>query len=608
MRPAPTMRARLALAAAAALALLAGSLAAVPAARAADVRVRAVLEPGEIGPGDDAFFSIEVSGGVFDHVDFRPTFELVNFEQVGGPARSDNLQWVNGVTHRSTKLTWRLRAGDLGIAAVRRISVEVDGERYDLPSRQARVVAEPPSSRRRPLAGQPQPPASPFPSLLEDLWRQGERRREAERPQVRLIAEVTPRSPWVGQQVTYTLWLYTQTSIAQVNTKELPEFRGFWVEEMPRRDDTPTESVELDGETYYRTPLLQRALFALRPGRYDVDPAQAYLVARLAPSNPFAALLPRSEQIERASQPLTLDVRPLPAVPPDLAGSFHGLVGDLSLAARLVPSELAVGDASTLEVKLTGRGNVAGLELPTPRTPAAVEVMRPEESGGNQLDGTTVRADRSWSFPLVPQRPGTWRLPPLQLTYFDPAAGEYRLATAEPLVLRARRGEAQAAAAGGPMLHPLKNAALPLEGAGVPPWRTALPWLFALPWALVLTTVLVRRRRRAAEGPADAADQRFAQRLAVATAEHRPRQSAIALETAWRELLEETHGLPRDLPPSRWRRHLEATGVDERHLAELDELVDDLHYLRHAPELSSVAQLSGELASRSRRLGRRLTA
>ena len=36
--------------------------------------------------------------------------------------------------------------------------------------------------------------------------------------------------------------------------------------------------------------------------------------------------------------------------------------------------------------------------------------------------------------------------------------------------------------------------------------------------------------------------------------------------------------------------------------------VDDLHYLRHAPQLSTVAELTGALAQRSRRLGRRLAA
>jgi len=308
----------------------------------------------------------------------------------------------------------------------------------------------------------------------------------------------------------------------------------------------------------------------------------------------------------RASEPLTLDVRPLPPVPPDLAGRWHGLVGDLDLDARLVPSELAVGDASTLEVTLSGRGHVEGLELPAPRLPQEVEAMPPEERGGNRVEHGEVAAERSWSFPLVPREPGTWRLPPLELAYFDPRAGDYRLAATPALVLRARRGDPHGGAAGGPVLHPLKNAALPLDDDPAGPWRAALPWLFALPWALVLGSALVRRRREAAGG--DGPWPRFAGRVAAAAAEERPRRTAIALEEAWRDLLAESRALPPELPPSRWGRHLAATGAGARDLAELDELIEDLHYLRHAPQLSTIGELAGDLAERSRRLGRRLAA
>lgn len=585
--------------------LLAAAVAAWPAA-AEDVEVRAHLEPEMLAPGEDAFFSIEVSGGVFDRVDFEPDFELLNFEPIGGPTRSSNVRWINGVTHRSLRLTWRLRAADLGPAAVRRISVRVGGERYDLPARQARVVSDPPAGRRRPPVGQPQRPSWRFPDTLEDLWRQRAERREAQRPEIRLVAEATPRRPWAGQQVTFTLWLYTQTSIHQVSLKDLPEFRGFWVEEMTGGDGRRQEAVELDGETFYRTPLLQRALFPLRPGQYRIDPAEVFLVARLVPTNPFAPVLPRAEQIVRASAPLTVDVRPLPPVPPDLAGRWHGLVGDLALDARLVPSELAVGDASTLEVELTGRGNVEGLELPAPRLPPEVDALPPEETGGNRADGTRVTAQRAWSFPLVPRETGTWRLPPLELAYFDPEAGEYRLAATPALMLRARRAAPAAGRAGGPVLHPLKNAALPIEDDPLAPWQRALPWLFALPWAVVLGTALLRRRGADGDGGGPLAT--FAGRLDAAVAEERPRQAAIAIEAAWRDLLAASRALPPGLPPSRWRQHLRATGADERLLAELDALVEDLHYLRHAPQLSTVAELAAELAERSRRLGCRLAA
>lgn len=587
---------------AAAVALLA-ALAVTPAS-AADVELEARLEPEVLGVDGVAFFSIEARGGVFSRVGFEPEFELVNFEQVGGPARSENLQWVNGSTSRSLRLTWRLRPLGLGQAAVRGIRVEVGGERYDLPAQAARVVEDPPpSSRRRPPTGSRRPPlpGRRFPDPLDDLMGRRSQRTRGE-PEIRLVAEATPERAWTGQQVTYRLWLYTQTNISRVSLSEQPDFRGFWVEEVPRDEDRAAEPVELDGERFWRTPLLERALFPRRPGRYELSPAEVHLVARIAPSDPFGRLLPRSERLHLVSGAVTVDVRPLPPPPPDLADRFGGLVGDLSLDARLVPSELAAGDAATLELHLTGSGHVEGLGDPRPPAPDGLRLLPAEESGGNRLRGSRVRADRTWRIPVVPERPGTWRLPPVEMAYFDPDAGRYRLAASPPLVLRARRGEPETAMAGGPALHPIKNAALPAPDPG-PRWHTTLPWLFALPWAVVLVASLAARRRDdGARGPLE----RFEGRLAEAAGEERPRRAAIALEAAWHDLLAERFDVPGDTTPSRWPEHLSDAAAAPRDRAELARLVEDLHYLRNAPQLSAIAQLTGELVDRSRRLARRL--
>jgi hypothetical protein len=193
------------------------------------------------------------------------------------------------------------------------------------------------------------------------------------------------------------------------------------------------------------------------------------------------------------------------------------------------------------------------------------------------------------------------------MTYFDPTAGEYRLAASDALVLRARRGAPEVAVAGGPALHPIKNAALPTEEDPRPRLGDALLWLFALPWAVVLVAALVRwRQGEGSDG--DAVRSLFAARLDEAAAIDRPRQSAILLEVAWHDLLAERFGVPPETAPSRWCELLAAAGVPRRDCDALDELVEDLHYLRNAPQLSTTAELTGELVERSRRLARRLAA
>jgi len=595
-------------AAGALLAALAATLFAALPAAADSPTVVVDLDPKVLGVGDTAFLTIEVRGGVFTNVRFDPSFELTNFEQVGNPASSSNVQWINGVTTRSLRHTWRLQAGQLGLATVSDIRVQVGDDRFDLPAVEAQVVEDPPASaRRRPPAPGPAMPRNPGPGWrLRDPLADRFRRGQEDEPKVRLLAEVSPPVAWAGEQVTYTLWLYTQTDIRRISLREMPDFNGFWVEEIPRRDDLPTEPTTLDGESFFRTPLLRRALFALGPGEFDVDPVEVSLTARVARSGFFRSLS-TAQPMELASNPVRLEIRPLPAPPPELAADFGGLVGDLRLDARLVPSELAVGDAANLELTLSGHGNVEGMATPRLDLPEGLSALPAGEAGGNRVPDVDVEAERTWSWPLVPERPGTWRLPTLGVVYFDPASGEYRRAEAPPLMLRARRGEPETALAGGPALHPIKNAALPPDESPAPRIAATLPWLFALPWALVLTVALVRLRNggeRRNAGPLT----RFEARLAEAVADERPRQTAIAVEAAWVDLLAERFDVPPGTPPSRWSAALAASAVDARLRDALDELIDDLHYLRNAPQLSTTAELTGELAERSRRLARRLAA
>lgn len=583
------------------------ALAAVPAA-ADEVLVSAHLEPQEVRPGDDVFLTIEATGGVFDQVGFTADFQLLNLERVGQPAMSRGISWNNGVASRSHRKTWRLRAQSFGTAAVRDLHIEINGRRMELPGEQVRVVSDPATPRRRP-SGRLSRPSDRLSSPLQD-WLRGRQnpRRETPRPKVMLIAEAVPANPWAGQQVTYNLWLYTQTSIGSVSLKKMPEFRGFWVEEVEQRQNLTSERVERDGELFHRSLLTQRVLFPIRPGRYELEPAELYAMARMTRTDPFAARLAPAEKLVLTSQPVTLDVKPLPPVPADLEAAWSGLVGDFSIAARLLPSELAVGEASTLELTLTGNGHAEGLEMPRPELPDEVQAMPAEASGGNRLRGDRVQAERTWAVPLVPHSPGTWRLPPVELAYFDPGTSAYRLARSEPLVLRARRGEIRAAAAGASLIHPLKNAALPTDGTAARDWHRSLPWLFGLPWALVLVTGLVGVLRRPEAGAASQADAfaRFHARLAAAGDEERPRQAALGLEAAWRELLAEVYGVGAGDPAASWPLHLREVGVPPRRTAELEELLEEVHYLRHAPQLSTVSELAGDLRHRSLRLARRL--
>jgi hypothetical protein len=139
----------------------------------------------------------------------------------------------------------------------------------------------------------------------------------------------------------------------------------------------------------------------------------------------------------------------------------------------------------------------------------------------------------------------------------------------------------------------------------------------------VLVVTLLRRERAGAAGPAGAAPapapgparegrdlrearRRLEERLAEAAAEARPRQAALLIESAWRDLLSERWGGLPSLPLDRWAREAQARGEDAATVAEIGRLAEDLQFLRQAPQLSATEAVRGEVAARGRSLLRRL--
>lgn len=575
-------------------------------AQAAEADVHAALEPDVIGRDETATLSIEMRGEGISSLRFRPNLQLENLEIVSGPSQYEDLRYTSGRWTRTYRLSWQVRPLGLGRAAVRNISVVLEGHQVQLQDQEIRVQREP-TQRAQPRSRRDEDDADPFQQFFGRMqlprWRQ-----EPEQPGVFLRAEIQPAQPVVGQQVLYTVYLFTREDIAAISPSGVPPFRGFWVQDIPIPQQPPMEMVEIDGRRYGRVPLIQKALFPLRSGHYTVDPATIDLtVERYDRSFFFGPAVSRPQTVRLRTEGQTLDVQPLPPAPP----GFAGAVGQVALTARLEPRQIRLGEAATLTVELAGHGNLQGLPEPKVETPPGLTVYPPQQEGKEEVAGTLVRGRRSWSYVVVPDRTGRYRIEAPRVTYFDPVARQYRMAAAPDLELNALPRPGTPIAADNAVSHGAHTAAL-TTARGLARWsRSPLLWLFALPLGLVLIVALVWRRTSGADGgprsagsPAPAA--RLEAALAEAQTEERPRQVAARLEEAWRNFLAERWGVPVSTPSSRWNERLAGQGMEAATVNELGQLLDDLEYLRYAPQLSTTDTLRSEALARCRRLLRRL--
>ena len=202
------------------------------------------------------------------------------------------------------------------------------------------------------------------------------------------------------------------------------------------------------------------------------------------------------------SNPLRLQVKELPSGRP---AAFSGLVGSFQLTATALPERIDVGETLTVDVLLAGDGAVAGASLPA-WLAEGYRVYDDTPAVSAKLSDGKLSASARFRRAVVPERPGTLELPPVRMSWFDPAAGEYverevQLGSVEVV------GAAQAASletfggqgAAGTAVATLGDDILPVRtsvslSAGWPSW---LGWLLAVPGAGLLVVEGIGRMRGA---------------------------------------------------------------------------------------------------------------
>lgn len=622
-------------------AFLVAALAAAPelaAAAALQVQVKATLEPDLIGLDETATFTIEAQGGGFGSLRFEPRFTLDNLEIAGEPSQFENFKLVNGALSRSYGLTWQLRPLAPGPARVRSIAIRLAGKVATLAAHEIQVQEQAAGGGAAAGRGSTLLRATPQDDPLDlfgQLFGGGGSPPEAPRqePAAFLRAEIEPPRPVAGQQVLYTLYLYTRQDVAAINTRSLPTFRGFWVRDLPQPEHPTPEMMSLGGARYARVPLARKALFALRPGRHPLEAAAMDVVLESVEHGFFGSALARPEQLYLRTPATVVEVLPLPAAPP----GFAGAVGQLVLTSAVQPGTVRLGEGATFTVTLSGTGNLQGVPSPQLTAPPGLAIYPPQQSVDG-VTGTEVAGKHTWTFVVIPRRPGLYSLHPAAITYFDPATREYRLAAAPPVTFTALGVPARPGADGAEP-RSVRGAAAPgvrgRDGARAARWPLLLTGLI-LAAGLVLAAVLVRRRALPGTRPAPAADGQSAadsqaaagsqapaasgaargavsvsrrdleRRLRALAAETRPRQAAAGIEDAWRGFLAARWAIAAETLPTRWGDLLAARGVERGTAGEVGRLSQDLHYLRYAPQLSATDTLRDELLSRSRSLLRRL--
>ncbi len=173
-------------------------------------------------------------------------------------------------------------------------------------------------------------------------------------------------------------------------------------------------------------------------------------------SNPFSQMGERRE-VEIKSEPVALEVKPLPANAPP---SFSGAIGNFTMSTDAKPKSVQVGDPITVTTEISGRGNFDRVNAPV------IEDERgwhkyPPSSKFTQDDEVGISGTKTFETVLSPNEKKQ-AVPMLAFSYFDPVKEQYVTVRSEPIAISVQGGTAPTnVAAAQPGSSPPATAARP---------------------------------------------------------------------------------------------------------------------------------------------------
>jgi hypothetical protein len=457
---------------------LVGWLVAAGVALAANVELSQSVDRTELGDEDTFRLTVSLSGGDPDDL-VLPRSE--DFEVLSRQSRTQmSIQMGGGRTgmQRTTVYTLVMRANRTGKLTLPPSEIRVGNkmvrsEAITLTVKKGRLGPPPGQAQRPPRSGFPGFPGFPsFPGFPEDDEPGGPGFPDMDIPRsdsdLFLQASLDKGQVYVGEQVTFSVYLMSRVDLSSVDQLSLPKMDGFWTEEMESPTQLAGEQKVIDGVPYRAYLLKRRAIFPMRPGKVDIGRVEADVTTGFM----FAG-----HRIHRKSKALVLDVKPLPpGAPPGFAPSN---VGQWQVSVQVADPKVALGQPATVRVVLGGVGNIRNITPPKLTGPLQVKIYDPTPSEQVTTQRGRVEGRRVNEYLVMANQTGTFTLPPVSFPYFDPRTGEYQVTQSDPLTLTIEPGSGVSQSSpnapaknvlSGGGLRPLRPRAR-FEGPPIPPWR-----------------------------------------------------------------------------------------------------------------------------------------
>lgn len=359
---------------------------------------------------------------------FKPP-PFSSFIVLRGPNQSTSIQFINGVQSGSISYSYIIQAKDLGKFSIGKASVEYDGKTYQTKPLSITVITGTSKPKRQRQDG-----TISNEEIAKSLF---------------IKATVNKRKVFLGEQVTVTYKLYTRLNIAaQMSISKLPQYQGFWTEELETSTNITFMTEVIDGKQFRVGTLKRAALFATQTGKLEITPFELTVPVQIKKTrnrnnifddffnDPFGSS--KTIKYNAVSNKISIDVMPLPQK--NKPESFKGAVGDYTFNASIDKTTAKTNEPVTLKVLISGKGNIQLVELPELNIPTGFEKYEPKTS--EKINNKNIiSGSKTAEYLMVPRVVGKREIPAVVFSYFNPAKKKYITKRSGPFTLNITQGK-----------------------------------------------------------------------------------------------------------------------------------------------------------------------
>ncbi len=400
----------------------------------AEVAIEASVSSYRVALGNEIVLDVTVSDA--DGPVSKPNMSSMDGFTAYSQGHSQEYTFVNGQSSTRSTYTYVLIANSLGKKKLGPFEIKVGNRIYEVPAVEIEVLQSTTNSSRSSTPVSQSytqgPVSAPSPRALPTG--------QVSDQDIFVRVWLDKDEVFVNEPATLTYTIFTRLPSTYKGFDKEPVLTGFWVEDFPPEKVIQKKEQLFNGRRYVAADVRRMALFPTEPGVFTIDPGKLSTVVEIQSQDNFDSFFSYNVFGYRSRTPsafatqavpkfletekLALTVKSLPEQ--GKPGGFSGAVGHYTIEASLDKKEVEEGVPVTYRVKISGGGNVSTVEPPAVPPMDYFKVYDALSSVNISKERGVVEGEKVTETVLLPKKAGSYTIPGLPFSYFDPLAKEYR--------------------------------------------------------------------------------------------------------------------------------------------------------------------------------------